>query len=50
MIQLFINTHDDVLKAVKRESSYIGERTFNEQGESMLDELVYHEYLTILGS
>lgn len=43
MIQLFINTHDDVLKAVKRESSYIGERTFNEQGESMLDELVYDE-------
>jgi hypothetical protein len=43
MIQIFINTHDDIFKAVKRESSYLAERRDTKEGEPLFDQLVYDE-------
>lgn len=43
MIILFYYTSADTLEAIKRESSYLAERRFNEAGDSLFDELVYDE-------
>jgi len=43
MIITFIHTKDDIQKAVKQDSSYLGERTRDENGDVMFDQIVYDE-------
>lgn len=43
MVQLFLFTSEDILKTVKRESSYLGERRLSEDGTPLLDDIVYDE-------
>lgn len=43
MITLFKYSSEGIMKAVKRESSYIGVRRFSEDGVVLLDDIVYDE-------
>lgn len=43
MIQIFTSTQEEIQKAVARESSILGVRTKDNNGDTMLDEIVFDE-------
>lgn len=48
MILTMIHSHDDIFKSVKEETTYLAERTFDNEGSALFEKVVFdEEYLTL---